>query len=55
MCHFFLKKLYGPFLWMGFNCLKGTEPLRGSTLLFTKNVFHQYYATKQDAKPHILL
>ena len=24
----FLKKmLYGPFLWMGFNCLKATEPL----------------------------
>ena len=21
------KKLYGPFLWMGFNCLKATEPL----------------------------
>ena len=20
--------LYGPFLWMGFNCLKATEPLR---------------------------
>ena len=35
-CYFFLKKkLYGPFLWMGFNCLKATEPLRGGTLLFT--------------------
>ena len=33
---FFKKeKLYGPFLWMGFNCLKATEPLRGGTLLFT--------------------
>ena len=20
----FIKKLYGPFLWMGFNCLKAT-------------------------------
>ena len=30
-----LKKLYGPFLWMGFNCLKATEPLRGVALLFT--------------------
>ena len=29
------KKLYGPFLWMGFNCLKPTEPLRRGTLLFT--------------------
>ena len=31
----FLKKLYSPFLWMGFNCLKATEPLRGGSLLFT--------------------
>ena len=32
-----LKKLcgYGPFLWIGFNCLKATEPLRGDSLLFT--------------------
>ena len=22
------KRLYGPFLWIGFNCLKATEPLR---------------------------
>ena len=22
-------KLYGPFLWIGFNCLKATEPLSG--------------------------
>ena len=22
-----LKKMYGPFLWMGFNCLKAEEPL----------------------------
>ena len=28
-----IKKLYGPFLWKGFNCLKATEPLRGSSLL----------------------
>ena len=28
-------KLYGSFLWMGFNCLKATEPLRGGSLLFT--------------------
>ena len=27
--------LYGPFLWMGFNCLKASEPLRGGSLLFT--------------------
>ena len=29
------KNLYGPFLWMGFNFLKATEPLRGGRLLFT--------------------
>ena len=25
----------GYFLWMGFNCLKATEPLQGGSLLFT--------------------
>ena len=29
------KKLYGHFLWMGFNCIKATEPLLGDSLLFT--------------------
>ena len=29
------KKLYGLFLWMGLNCLKAIEPLRGDSLLFT--------------------
>ena len=29
------KKPYGAFLWMGFNCLKATEPLQGGSLLFT--------------------
>ena len=28
------KKLYGPFLWMGFNCLKPIEPIQGDSLLF---------------------
>ena len=27
------KRLYGPFLWIGFNCIKATEPLRGYSLL----------------------
>ena len=27
--------LNGPFLWMGFNCLNATEPLREDRLLFT--------------------
>ena len=30
-----LNKLYGPFLWMGFNCVKATETLRRDSLLFT--------------------
>ena len=29
------KKIYGPFLWMRFNNLKVTEPLREDSLLFT--------------------
>ena len=32
---FLQQELYNPFLWMGFNCLKATEPLRGDSLLFT--------------------
>ena len=27
-------ELYGPFLWMGFNCLEVTEPLQQNSLLF---------------------
>ena len=30
-------KLYGPFLWMGFNYLKSSEALWGGSLLFTTN------------------
>ena len=30
-----LKKIDGPFLWVGFNCLKATEPLWRNNLLFT--------------------
>ena len=26
---------YGPFLWIGINCLKATEPLQGDSLLLT--------------------
>ena len=34
MCKRFTKNLnlYSPFLWIGFNCLKATEPLRGGSL-----------------------
>ena len=27
-------KLFGPFLWMGFNCVTAAEALRGDSLLF---------------------
>ena len=30
-----LKKLYGPFLCTGFNCLKAAEPLLGDSLHLT--------------------
>ena len=30
-----LKKLYGTFLWMGFNCFKVAKPLSGDSLLLT--------------------
>ena len=33
----FLKKLYSPFLWIGFNCLKATEPLQEDSVLFSLN------------------
>ena len=29
------KKTLQPLLWMGFNCLKATEPLQGDSLLST--------------------
>ena len=31
------KKLYGPFLWMGFNCLKARATSRGNLLFTTKS------------------
>ena len=36
--HYSKKKLYGPFLWIGFNCLKAIETLRGDSLLFTTSL-----------------
>ena len=29
------KRLYDPFLWIGFNCLKALEPIVGDSLLLT--------------------
>ena len=34
-CYMKNLKLYDPFLSMGFNCLKASEPLQGGSLLFT--------------------
>ena len=35
----FKKQLYDPFLWLGFNCLKVTKPLRGDSLPFSSQKF----------------
>ena len=44
-------KLYGPFLWMGFNCLKATQPLWGDSLLFTTKVSkNPWYLLDQSRK-----
>ena len=47
------KTLYNPFLWMGFNCLKATEPLRGDSLLFINKSLgvtstHLYIVLQRD-------
>ena len=34
----FFKNIYGPFLWMWFNCLKATEPLQGSKVSSQKSL-----------------
>ena len=44
-----ILKKYSPFLWMGFNCHKATEPLWGSSLLFTMN-FPESPSTDQPWK-----
>ena len=40
-------KLYGPFLRMGFNCVKIAEPQRGDSLLFTT----QFHSFQRDQPP----
>ena len=37
--HFF-KKLFSPFLSMGFNCPKATTPMQGDSFLFINKVFN---------------
>ena len=38
------KKLYDPFLWVGFNCLKATELLQGDSLLFFFYIYYTCYS-----------
>ena len=45
-----LKKLYGPFLWVGFNCLKTIETVRGDSLFFTIHLQWYWSLQKQGAK-----
>ena len=40
-------KFYGHFLWIGFNCLKGNEPLGGDSLLLTFT-FHNKFRYSFD-------
>ena len=35
VCSIYLKKNYGPFLWMGLSCVKATESLQRDCLFFT--------------------
>ena len=45
------KKLCYPFLWMGFNCLKATETLRGGSLFFDPgNYWNIGYVAKKLKK-----
>ena len=36
-----MRKLYGPFLWMGFNCSNATEPLPVDSSLFIRVINFQ--------------
>ena len=50
------RKPYGPFLWMEYNCLKVTEPLRGDILLATTNwsnwySFHEPWKDEKLSRP----
>ena len=48
------EKLYSPSLWMGFICLKATEPLRGDSLLFTtqppKSSSYSFSQSRKDER-----
>ena len=47
------KKLYGPFLWMGFNCLKATATLRRQFTLYhsvPRNSRYSFYRPRRDGR-----
>ena len=47
------KKLYGPFLWMGFNCLKATATLRRQFTFYhpvPRNSWYSFYQPHKDER-----
>ena len=50
---YFKKKLYGPFLWMGFNCLKATATLRRQFTFYhsvPRNSWYSFYQSRKDER-----
>ena len=47
------KKLYGPFLWMGFNCLKATATSRRQLTFYhsvPRNSWYSFYRPRKDER-----
>ena len=47
------KKLYGPFLWMGFNCLKATATSRRQFIFYhlvPRNFWYSFYQPRKDER-----
>ena len=47
------KKLYGPFLWMGFNCLKATATSRRQFTFYhsvPRNSWYSFYQPRKDGR-----
>ena len=47
---FLQKTIYGPVLWMGFNCLKTTEPIRGDKFTFYHEVHRSSWYSFDQAR-----
>ena len=50
---YFKKKLYGPFLWMGFNCLKATATSRRQFTFYhsvPRNSWYSFYRPWKDER-----